>query len=136
MYPNKHLSEKNAMDEMGKSHKPRDRKTINSIQTKTETNPTESEQTNGEVAQGDAILPTLSLPTGTKNYFSSSMQETSGENMRLKQLVYQDDLVRWCQSAHEAQVANDKTKQGMKQKQVQANIDKSSYRTNTETGPY
>ena len=91
---------------------------------------TESKQTDGNIAQGmlgSALLSTLNLSTGIQNFFSSSTHKISYGDTRLEPLMFQDDLGRLCRTANEAQAANDKIEQVMNLKQLQVNIDKSSY---------
>ena len=82
------------------------------------------------VAQGSiggALASSLNLDVEVNNFFSGSIDEVSYSNVRLQPIILQDDLCRLCTSADSARNGVRRMENIMKLKQLDINVDKSSY---------
>ena len=89
-----------------------------------------SETTGENIGQGTiggALLSSLNLDMGVQSSFKSSSSEISYGAIRLQPLIFQDDLARICTSVQAAQAGNDKVAEVTNSKQLEINIDKSSF---------
>ena len=82
----------------------------------------------GQGTVGGALLRLLNLDSGVQQFFKSSSHEASyADSVRLGPLIFQDDLARICLNVQAAQAGNDKVETITNLKQLEINIDKSSY---------
>ena len=81
----------------------------------------------GQGTVGGALLSSLNLDSGVQQFFKSSSSEASYADVRLGPLIFQDDLARICLNVQAAQAGNDKVETITNLKQLEINIDKSSY---------
>ena len=82
------------------------------------------------VAQGSiggALASSLNLDVEVNNFFSGSIDEVSYSNVRLQPIILQDDLCRLFTSADSARNGVRRMENIMKLKQLDINVDKSSY---------
>ena len=81
----------------------------------------------GQGTIGGALLSSLNLDMGVQSLFTSSTSEISYGAIRLQPLIFQDDLARMCTTVQPAQAGNDKVAEITNSKQLEINIDKSSF---------
>ena len=90
-----------------------------------------NESTTGEnVSQGtvgSGLLSSLNLGQGVHDFFQGSTTEISYGNTRLEPLCFQDDVARVCNSREAAQAGCNKMEAITSLKQLEINVDKSSY---------
>merc|ERR1712030_299472 len=90
-----------------------------------------NESTTGEnVCQGtvgSGLLSALNLGQGVHDFFEGSSSEISYGNVRIEPLCFQDDVARVCNSVEAAQAGCDKMAAVTNLKQLEINVDKSSF---------
>ena len=82
------------------------------------------------VAQGSiggALVSSLNLDVEVNNFFSGSIDEVAYCDVRLQPLILQDDLCRMCSSVDSARNGVRRMENIMKLKQLDINVDKSSF---------